>query len=64
MSFLDKIKGLVGKNADKVEDGLDKGADFVKDTLPDEHDGKVDRVVDAATDMLEKVDGDEESSAD
>ena len=64
MGFLDKIKGLVGQNADKVEDGLDKAADFAKDKLPDEHDGKVDSAVDAAKDMLDKVDGDEDSSAD
>lgn len=62
MGFLDKIKGLVSKNADKVEDGLDKAGDFAKDKLPDQHDAKVDSAVDKAKDLVDKVDGDETSS--
>ena len=36
MGFLDKIKGLVGKNADKVEDGLDKAKNLVDSLDEDE----------------------------
>jgi hypothetical protein len=64
MGFLDKIKGLVGQSADKAEDGIDTAAGFAKDKLPDEHDGKVDKAADAAQDMLDKVDSDEDRSAD
>ena len=31
MGLLDKAKGLIGKNADKVEDAIDKAADVADD---------------------------------
>jgi hypothetical protein len=67
MGFLDKIKGLVGQGADKAEDSLDTAAGYAKDKLPDEHDGTVDSAVAAANDTLDsvdRVDGDEDFSAD
>lgn len=60
MGWLSKAKNLVGKNADKIEDGIDMAADMAKDKLPDEHDDKVDMAADKAHDLLDKLDGDEE----
>jgi len=42
---------------DKVQQGVDKAADIAKDKLPDEHDGKVDKIADAATDQINKLQG-------
>jgi hypothetical protein len=58
MGILDKIKGLVGGNADKVEDAIDKVADVAKDKIPDEHDDKVDMAADKAKDIVDGLDGD------
>jgi len=63
MGFLDKIKGLVGKNADKIEDGLDKAADTAKDKLADGHDDKVDSAVEKAKDVVENLEGDPEDES-
>ncbi len=59
MGILDKIKGFVGGNANKVEGAIDKVAEVAKDKVPDEHDGKVDQAVDKAKDALDKLSGDE-----
>ena len=59
MGWLSKAKNLVGKNADKIEDGIDKAADLAKDKLGDEHDDKIDAAADKAKDLLDKVDGDD-----
>ena len=57
MGMLDKVKGLVAGNKDKIEDGVDKVADVAKDKLPDEHGGKVDQAADAVKDQIKKLDG-------
>ena len=57
MGMLDKLKGLVAGNKDKVEQGVDKAADFAKDKLPDEHDAKVDKAADSLKDQINKLDG-------
>ncbi len=59
MGILDKIKGLVGGNADKVEDGIDKAADLVKDKVGDEHADKVDMAAEKAKDVVDSLDGDD-----
>ncbi len=57
MGMLDKVKGLVAGNKDKIEGGVDKAADVAKDKLPDEHGGKVDQAADAIKDQINKLDG-------
>lgn len=59
MGILDKLKGLIGGNADKVEDAIDKAADVAKDKLPDEHDDKIDAAADKAKDVVDGLSGDE-----
>ena len=57
MGMLDKVKGFVGSNKEKVEQGVDKAADLAKDKLPDEHDTKVDKAADALKGQIDKLDG-------
>jgi MT0933-like antitoxin protein len=48
MSFLDKIKGLVAKNADKVDTAIDKAGDLVDKKTQGKYAQHVDKVQDAA----------------
>ena len=60
MGILDKIKALIGGNADKVEDGIDQAADVAKDKVGDDHADKIDTAADKAKDVVESLEGDEE----
>jgi flavin-binding protein dodecin len=66
MGLFDKVKGIVGSNAGKIEDavegGLDKAGDMAKKVVPDEHDDKVDMAVDKAKDMADKIDGEDDDA--
>ncbi|MDZ7882188.1 MAG: antitoxin [Mycobacterium sp.] len=48
MSFLDKVKGLVAKNADKVDTAIDKAGDLVDKKTQGKYAQHVDKVQDAA----------------
>ena len=48
MSFLDKIKGLVAKNADKVDTVIDKAGDLVDKKTQGKYTQHVDKVQGAA----------------
>jgi hypothetical protein len=48
MGFLDKVKGLVAKNADKVDTVIDKAGDIVDKKTQGKYVGTVDKVQDAA----------------
>ncbi len=58
MGILDKLKGMVGGNAAKVEDGIDKAADMAKDKVGDDHADKIDTAADKAKEVVDKPDGD------
>ena len=51
MGLMDKVRGMFGQHADKVEDGIDKGGDFIDDKYADQ----VDKGQDAAKDALRKL---------
>lgn len=53
MSFLDKAKDLLGKNADKVEQAIDKAGDFVDEKTEGKYKDVVDKVQDAAKGAVE-----------
>ncbi len=59
MGFFDKAKGLISKNTDKVEDGIDKAADVVEEKVPEEHVDKVEMAADKAKDVVEGLADDE-----
>ena len=44
MGFLDKVKGLVSKNADKVETAIDKAGDIVDQKTQGKYTSQVDKV--------------------
>lgn len=56
MSFIDKIKGLVSKNADKAPAAIDKVADVVDDKTGKKHSDKIDQAAEKAKDFVEKLD--------
>ncbi len=56
MSFLDKAKNLLGKNADKVGGAIDKAGDFVDQKTDGKYAGHVDKAQDAAKDAVQKMD--------
>lgn len=48
MSFLDKVKGLVANNTDKVDAVIDKAGDLVDEKTQGKYVEQVDKVQDAA----------------
>lgn len=54
MGMMDKAKGLLGGNKDKVKDGIDKAADAAGNVAGG-HADKVDKAADAAKDAIDKV---------
>jgi hypothetical protein len=48
MGFLDKIKDLVSKNADKVDTAIEKAGDIVDQKTQGKYAGAVDKVQEAA----------------
>lgn len=55
MSFLDKIKGLVGGNKSKANDAIDKIADVIESKTPDAIDDKVEAAADQAKKAVKKL---------
>ncbi|QXC59706.1 antitoxin [Aquihabitans sp. G128] len=56
MGFIDKIKDVVGDNADKAEQAIDKAADLVDDKTGGKHSKQIDGAADKAKDLIEKLD--------
>ena len=56
MGFLDKIKDLASKNADKVETAIDKAGDVVDQKTQGKYTSQVDKVQDAAKKAVDKTD--------
>ncbi len=55
MAFLDKVKSLVSKNADKVDMAIDKAGDIVDQKTQGKYTGQVDKVQDAAKKAVDKT---------
>jgi hypothetical protein len=56
MGFLDKVKGLVSKNANAVETAIDKAGDIVDQKTQGKYAGQIDKVQDAAKKAVDKTD--------
>ena len=54
MAFLDKIKNLLSKNADKVDTAIDKAGDIVDQKTQSKYAQHVDKVQDAAKKAVDK----------
>ena len=53
MGLLDKLKGMIGGNADKVVDGVDKATDMVDDKTGGKFTEHLDKVDDAVENALD-----------
>jgi hypothetical protein len=56
MGLLDKIKGLLSQNADKVDEAIDKAGDIVDDKTQGKYKDTVDKVQEAAKKAVDKPD--------
>ena len=56
MGFLDKLKSLASKNADKVDMAIDKAGDIVDQKTQGKYASQVDKVQDAAKKAVDKTD--------
>jgi hypothetical protein len=56
MGFLDKVKGLVSKNANAVETAIDKAGDVVDQKTQGKYASQIDKVQDAAKKAVDKTD--------
>jgi MT0933-like antitoxin protein len=54
MGFLDKVKDLLSKNADKVDTAIDKAGDVVDQKTQGKYAKQVDKVRDAAKKAVDK----------
>lgn len=54
MGFLDKVKDLLSKNADKVDTAIDKAADVVDSKTQGKYTDQVNKVQDAAKKAVDK----------
>ncbi|KHO20963.1 antitoxin [Mycolicibacterium setense] len=56
MGFLDKVKDLLSKNADKVDTAIDKAGDIVDQKTQGKYSQHVDKAQNAAKDAIRKDD--------
>ena len=59
MGLFDKVKGLAGQHADKVEGAVDKGADVVDEKTGGKYSDQIDKGAEAAKGFVEG-EGDQE----
>jgi antitoxin protein of toxin-antitoxin system len=57
MGFMDKVKGLLSGNADKVDAAIDKAGDIVDDKTQGKYKDTVDKVQDAAKKAVDEASG-------
>jgi MT0933-like antitoxin protein len=57
MGFMDKVKGLLSQNSDKVDAAIDKAGDFVDDKTQGKYSDVVDKVQDAARKAVDEESG-------
>jgi hypothetical protein len=56
MAFLDKVKSLLARNADKVDTAIDKAGDIVDEKTQGKYTQHVDKVQEAAKNAVDKSD--------
>ncbi|GFG55824.1 kanamycin biosynthetic protein [Mycolicibacterium agri] len=56
MAFLDKVKNLLSKNADKVDMAIDKAGDMVDKKTQGKYASHVDKAQEAAKKAIDKTD--------
>jgi len=61
MGLLDKIKAMIGGNADKVKQGIDKAGDMVDEKTGGKFGDKIDMAQEKIGDVLDKEGGEAEA---
>jgi hypothetical protein len=56
MGFLDKVKDVLSKNADKVETAIDKAGDVVDQKTQGKYSEQIDKAQEAAKNAIDKTD--------
>ncbi len=56
MGFLDKARDALGKNRDKIDQGMQKAAKLAKEKAGTQHADKIDRAVEKGRDALDRMD--------
>lgn len=56
MGFMDKVKDLLVKNADKVDTAIDKAGDIVDQRTQGKYASTVDKVQDSSKNALKNID--------
>lgn len=56
MGLLDKLRGMLGGNKDKIKGGIDRSADAIGSKVSPKHAAKVDNAADKAKDVVDKLD--------
>ena len=59
MGLLDKIKAMIGGNADKVKGGLEKAGDMVDEKTDGKFSDKIEMAEEKICEVVDKVDGEE-----
>ena len=57
MGLLDKIKAMIGGNADKVKGGLEKAGDMVDEKTDGKFSDKIEMAEEKIGEVVDKVDG-------
>jgi MT0933-like antitoxin protein len=57
MGFMDKVKGLLSQNSDKVDAAIDKAGDLLDDKTQGKYKDTVDKVQDAAKKAVDEESG-------
>jgi hypothetical protein len=55
VGILDKVKSLIGRNEEKVDDAIDKGADFADDKTDSKYTDKIESGADKAHDVADDL---------
>lgn len=60
MGLMDRLKGLVGGNRDKISEGVDKATDVADEKTGGSHSEQLQQVDEKAEEVLDKIDDEEE----
>lgn len=56
MGMMDKARGAIERNRDKIDQGMQKAAKLAKEKAGAQHADKIDRIVERGQDTLDRMD--------
>ncbi|MFJ9245786.1 antitoxin [Streptomyces sp. NPDC101776] len=54
MSFMDKVKGMLGQHSDQAKQGVDRAGDMIDERTGGKHAKQVDMAQDKANDFIDR----------